>query len=123
MKTIRYYIVLLFIAILSQPMLAQLRLPGIFSNGMVMQRFAPVLVWGWGKAGEKVKVTIADKAKTVKVGKDGKWNVSMPELPAGGPYRLTVTEKGKNPQTLAIDLFIGDVFLFSGDIRSNILLR
>lgn len=123
MKTIRYYIVLLFIAILSQPMLAQLRLPGIFSDGMVMQRFAPVPVWGWGKAGEKVKVTIADKAKTVKVGKDGKWNVSMPELPAGGPYRLTVTEKGKNPQTLAIDLFIGDVFLFSGQSNQELPIR
>lgn len=123
MKTIRYYIVLLFIAILSQPMLAQLRLPGIFSDGMVMQRFAPVPVWGWGKAGERVKVTIGDKAKTVKVGKDGKWNVSMPELPAGGPYRLTVTEKGKNPQTLAIDLFIGDVFLFSGQSNQELPIR
>lgn len=123
MKTKRYYIVLLFIAILSQPMLAQLRLPGIFSDGMVMQRFAPVPVWGWGKAGEKVKVMIGDKAKTVKVGKDGKWNVSMPELPAGGPYRLTVTEKGKNPQTLAIDLFIGDVFLFSGQSNQELPIR
>lgn len=123
MKTIRYYIVLLFIAILSQPMLAQLRLPGIFSDGMVMQRFAPVPVWGWGKAGEKVKVTIGDKAKAVKVGKDGKWNVSMSELPAGGPYRLTVTEKGKNPQTLAIDLFIGDVFLFSGQSNQELPIR
>lgn len=123
MKTIRYYIILLFIAILSQPMLAQLRLPGIFSDGMVMQRYAPVPVWGWGKAGEKVKVTIGDKAKTVKVGKDGKWNVSMPELPAGGPYRLTVTEKGKNPQTLAIDLFIGDVFLFSGQSNQELPIR
>lgn len=123
MKTKRYYIVLLFIAILSQPMLAQLRLPGIFSDGMVMQRFAPVPVWGWGKAGEKVKVTIGDKAKTVKVGKDGKWNVSMPELPAGGPYRLSVTEKGKNPQTLAIDLFIGDVFLFSGQSNQELPIR
>lgn len=123
MKTIRYYIVLLFIAILSQPMLAQLRLPGIFSDGMVMQRYAPVPVWGWGKAGEKVKVTIGDKAKTVKVGKDGKWNVSMPELPAGGPYRLTVTEKGKNPQTLALDLFIGDVFLFSGQSNQELPIR
>lgn len=113
----------MFIAILSQPMLAQLRLPGIFSDGMVMQRFAPVPVWGWGKAGEKVKVTIGDKAKTVKVGKDGKWNVSMPELPAGGPYRLTVTEKGKNPQTLAIDLFIGDVFLFSGQSNQELPIR
>lgn len=123
MKTVRYYIVLLFIAILSQPMLAQLRLPGIFSDGMVMQRYAPVPVWGWGKAGEKVKVTIADKAKTVKVGKDGKWKVSMPELPAGGPYKLTVTEKGKNPQTLAIDLFIGDVFLFSGQSNQELPIR
>lgn len=123
MKTIRYYIVLLFIAILSQPMLAQLRLPGIFSDGMVMQRYAPVPVWGWGKAGEKVKVMIGDKAKTVKVGKDGKWNVSMPEFPAGGPYRLTVTEKGKNPQTLAIDLFIGDVFLFSGQSNQELPIR
>lgn len=113
----------MFIAILSQPMLAQLRLPGIFSDGMVMQRYAPVPVWGWGKAGEKVKVTIADKAKTVKVGKDGKWNVSMPELPAGGPYRLTVTEKGKNPQTLALDLFIGDVFLFSGQSNQELPIR
>lgn len=123
MRIIRFYIAILFLAILAQPVLAQLRLPAIFSDGMVMQRFAPVPVWGWGKPGEKVKIALGNKQKTVKVGKDGKWHVAMPELPAGGPYKLTVTERGKNPETLAIDLFIGDVFLFSGQSNQELPIR
>ena len=75
MRIIRFYIAILFLAILAQPVLAQLRLPAIFSDGMVMQRFAPIPVWGWGKPGEKVKIALGDKQKTVKVGKIGRAHV------------------------------------------------
>lgn len=123
MRIIRLYITILFIAFLAQPVLAQLRLPAIFSDGMVMQRFAPIPVWGWGTPGERVKVTLGDKSKSVKVDKNGRWKIAMPELPAGGPYKLSVTEKDKNAKSLAINIFIGDVFLFSGQSNQELPIR
>ena len=93
MKHTRYYFLILALVLISQAALAQLRLPAIFSDGMVMQRFAPIPVWGWGKPGEKIKVTLGENTKKVKVGKDGRWSVAMPELPAGGPYTLIVLKR------------------------------
>lgn len=123
MKQIKFYFLILTLALVSQAALAQLRLPAIFSDGMVMQRFAPVPVWGWGNPGEKIKVTLGDKTRKVKVGKDGKWTVSMPELPAGGPYTLTVAETGKTPKTLTVNMYVGDVFLFSGQSNQELPIR
>lgn len=115
--------VLLFFVLFAQGAVAQLRLPAIFGDGMVMQRNMPIPVWGWGTPGEKVKVTLSGKTKTVKVGKDGKWKVSFPAMKAG-EFTLNVSSAlGKNSHIEGIKGAIGDLFLFSGQSNQELPIR
>lgn len=91
---------------------SDVRLPGFFGSHMVLQRDMPVPIWGWADAGEAVSVKLGDmRAVTTTAGADGKWKVWLPEMPAGGPFTLTVT--GKNTLTLD-DVLVGEVWLCSG---------
>ncbi|HEX6182215.1 MAG TPA: sialate O-acetylesterase [Chitinophagaceae bacterium] len=90
---------------------ADVSLPHIFSDHMVIQRDKPIQVWGWAAPGENVKVELASVSQTVKTGKDGKWKIALPQMSAGGPYTLTVT--GKNTMQFT-DVMIGEVWLCGG---------
>lgn len=94
------------------PSRADVRLPHIFGDHMVLQREQPIPVWGWAEAGEKVSVRLGsgDAASTV-TGSDGRWMVKLPAQQAGGPLELSVT--AKNSITLT-DVLIGEVWLCSG---------
>ncbi len=96
---------------LSFNVFADVRLPGIFSDNMVLQRNQPIPVWGWASPGEKIKVTLNKQMLSTKAGKDGKWKVTFKQEEAGGPYVLSV--KGKN-QLEVKDVLIGEVWLISG---------
>lgn len=91
---------------------ADVGVPHIFGNHMVLQRQQPIPVWGWADAGEKVTVTLStgDAASAV-ADDDGKWTVKLPAQEAGGP--LTVTVKGNNTVTFT-DVLIGEVWVCSG---------
>ncbi|MCY7351919.1 MAG: sialate O-acetylesterase [Cytophagaceae bacterium] len=103
---------------LALPALADVKLPSIFGNGMVMQRDKPVALWGWADAGEIVTVVLADDAYTAVPDAAGRWQVMLKATPAGGPYTLTVA--GKNRIQLT-DVLFGDVWLCSG--QSNMEWR
>ncbi|MBI1373260.1 MAG: 9-O-acetylesterase [Phycisphaera sp.] len=90
---------------------AEVKLPGFFSDHMVLQREMKAPVWGWADAGEKVAVTVGDKTLTTTAGADGKWRVEFPPMKAGGPITLTV--KGSNTLTVN-DVLVGEVWLCSG---------
>ena len=51
---------------------ADVKLPAIFTDHMVLQRGEPVPVWGAAAAGEEVKVTFAGQTKSAKADKKGK---------------------------------------------------
>jgi hypothetical protein len=90
---------------------ADVRLPALFSDHMVLQRYTRPAVWGWADPGEDVTVTIAGQSKAAKAGGDGRWTLKLDPLPGTGPYTLTV--KGKN--TVAVnDVLVGEVWLASG---------
>jgi sialate O-acetylesterase len=93
------------------PARADVKLPAIFGEHMVLQRDQKDRVWGWADAGEDVTVAIKDQSKTAKAGPDGKWEVTLDPLPTGGPYTLTV--KGKNTLTFS-DVLAGEVWICSG---------
>lgn len=95
-----------------------LRLPAVFGDGMVIQRDAPINIWGWAEAGSRVTVTLNGKSRKAKTGKNGKWSMVLPDMAAGGPYALTVSSGG-NSLTLN-DVMIGDVFLFSGQSNQEL---
>jgi sialate O-acetylesterase len=97
---------------------ADVRLPAIFSEHMVLQRDANVPVWGWADAGEKVTVSIAGQTKNATADAVGKWSVELGKLSVGEPLTLMVSGKNK----IAVhDVLVGEVWLCSG--QSNMHFR
>lgn len=90
--------------------LADVRLPAILSNDMVIQRDVPSRIWGWADEGESVTVTCGDFKQTV-VAKDKTWQVMLPPHVAGKMQDIVVT--GKNTLSLH-NLLAGDVWICSG---------
>jgi sialate O-acetylesterase len=78
---------------------------------MVLQQAQKNKVWGLADAGEAVTVTIDKQSHQATAGADGKWQVSLDPLAAGGPYTLTV--KGKNEIKID-DVLVGEVWICSG---------
>jgi sialate O-acetylesterase len=96
---------------------ADVMLPAIFSEHMVLQRDVAVPVWGWAEPGEKVSVRVAGQTQATVAGADGKWGVRIAKLSAGEPTTLTVA--GKNTITIQ-DVLVGEVWLGSG--QSNMAM-
>ncbi|MCW1914606.1 hypothetical protein OJ996_13545 [Luteolibacter sp. GHJ8] len=83
----------------------------LFTDHMVLQRDQQDSVWGWTQPGAKITVTLAGKSADAVAGADGKWKVTLPALPAGGPHTMTVS----GPQSVTLnDILIGDVWICSG---------
>ncbi len=99
---------------------ADVRLPAIFADHMVLQRDASVPVWGWADPGEEVAVSLAGQAKTALADAHGRWTVTLGRLPAGGPHTLTV--RGKNSVAVR-DVLVGEVWLASGQSNMEMTVR
>ncbi len=90
---------------------ADVTLPAVFSDHMVLQAGMAAPVFGTAAPGEAVVVAINGQKKTATAGKDGKWLAKLDPLRAGGPFELKVS--GKN--TLFVkDVLAGEVWLASG---------
>ncbi|RST30214.1 9-O-acetylesterase [Sphingomonas ginkgonis] len=85
----------------------------------VIQRGKPILLRGTATAGERLQVAFAGVTRSVAAGRDGRWRLALPAMPAGGPYTLTATGRGGASATSS-DLLVGDVWLCSG--QSNMEL-
>ena len=92
---------------------AQVRLPRLISKGMVLQRDAPIKIWGWASPGEKIAVRFENEKLTYRANtsKSGEWSVILPKRKAGGPHNMIIS--GSN-QIVIEDILIGDVWLCSG---------
>lgn len=106
-----------FLSLLAASARADVKLPAIFGDHMVLQRDTAVPVWGTAAPGEEITVSIAGQTATAKAGADGKWSVKLAKLSATGPHTLTV--KGKNTVTFS-DVLVGEVWLGSG--QSNMAM-
>ncbi len=91
--------------------LADVKLPKVISDNMVLQQKQAIPIWGTADAGEEVTVSIGDNKASTKTGDDGKWSVKLAEMTAGGPHQVVV--KGKNEVKLA-NVLIGEVWVASG---------
>ncbi|MFG4004430.1 sialate O-acetylesterase [Flavobacterium aquidurense] len=90
---------------------ANVRMPLLFSDGMVLQRNKEIPVWGWAEPNEKVEVHFNKQIKTTQADKDGKWMIKLSAEKAGGPFELSIT--GKNKITIK-DILVGEVWICSG---------
>lgn len=100
---------------------ADVRLPAIISDHMVLERTAKVPIWGWADPGEAVTVTLDGQAVKTVAGADGAWRVELNlEKSAQGPFELTVA--GNNKLTVA-DVVVGEVWVASGQSNMNWRLK
>ena len=95
---------------------AQVKLPRLVRDSMVLQRDAPIKIWGWAKAGEKVTVKFNGKSYKAKTGTDGKWSVLLSSMKAGGPYTMDISASTKISLK---EILVGDVWFCSG--QSNMV--
>ena len=91
---------------------ADVKLPSIFGNSMVLQRESPVPVWGWAEPGEKVKVLLAGQSKSVVADESGRWQVKLDALKANAEGQ-SFTVAGNNTIELK-DVLVGEVWICSG---------
>ena len=101
---------LLFIAI-STTLSAKATLPKFFSDHMVLQRDAPITIYGWADPGKIVKVSFKNQNLESKTNANGEWSLTFPAQAAGGPFEMVISEDNK---ITFKDVYIGDVWFCSG---------
>jgi sialate O-acetylesterase len=97
--------------LLFAPARADVKLPAVFGDHMVLQQQAKLPVWGTADAGEEVTVSIGDRSASAKADENGRWKVTLDALDAGGPLQMTI--KGNN-EIVIKDVLVGEVWVCSG---------
>jgi sialate O-acetylesterase len=97
---------------------ADVKLPAIIGDNMMLQQGHDLPFWGWAEAGEQVSVTLAGKTTMAVAGADGRWSLRCPAISKFGPVEVVVA--GKNTITLK-NAVVGDVWICSG--QSNMQWR
>jgi Domain of unknown function (DUF303). len=115
-KTVLSIALSLFVALIS----AQISLPKVFGDSMVLQRDIRIPVWGNAVPGAQIVAQLGNSVAKVKTDKTGKWLVRFPKFKAGGPYTLTIAEVGKQAKIQYNDILIGDVWLASGQSNMDL---
>ena len=95
------------------PLAADVSLPGIFSDNMVLQQNSTVEIWGWAKPGEETKLVASWNGDTLSTVPDNQshWEIALKTPQAGGPFTITI--QGNNRIVLK-NVLIGEVWLCSG---------
>lgn len=91
---------------------AEVKLPTLFTDNLVLQQGKPVAIWGWASADEDVSVNFAGQTQVTRADQDGKWRVTLDPLVSNAlPQEMIIT--GKNTLTLK-NLLVGEVWVCSG---------
>jgi sialate O-acetylesterase len=102
------------VLIFAAPGRADVTVPTIFGDNMVLQRDVVLPVWGWAEAGEKVTVSIGAANVSATADNDGAWSVKLPAMKCKPKQTgLTMTIKGKNEISLK-NILVGEVWVGSG---------
>ncbi|TLU92478.1 sialate O-acetylesterase [Dyadobacter sediminis] len=110
--------IILGLILLPGLLFAQVRLPKLVSDNMVLQRDQPIAIWGWAAPKEKVTVTFKNKNYHAVAKADGSWKTELPAQPAGTGFDMVI--KGKNRVQIR-NIAFGDVWLCSG--QSNMVIN
>lgn len=91
---------------------AEIRLPAIIGDHMVLQQDAYPNIWGWSTPGKTVKVTIDDQVHHTISDENGSWLVTLDSLPTGAPLTMDIVGDGSRLQVT--DILVGEVWIGSG---------
>jgi sialate O-acetylesterase len=94
-------------------MMANVTLPNIFGDNMVLQRNAEVKIWGWASPKEEIKLTASWNNQEYKVvaNNQAQWELKIKTTEAGGPFTISI--KGYNEVVLK-NILIGEVWVCAG---------
>jgi len=95
---------------------AQIKLPRLLRDSMILQRDIPVKIWGSAASKEKIKISFNNKTYAATADDNGQFAVMLPATKAGGPYTIEI----KGATTIQLkDILFGDVWICSG--QSNMV--
>ena len=98
-----------------------LRLPALFNDHLILQRDRANPVWGWDRPGREVSVSLdGQPLASIRVNPDGRWSLTLPPLPAGGPHELII--EGTTRRVLR-DVLVGEVWLCTGQSNMQFSVR
>ena len=111
---------LLPIALLAFSATAEVTLPAILTEHMVLQRDRPVHLWGKAVPSEAVSISFRGETQQTTANASGQWSLYLAPGQAGGPFDLTI----KATNTIAFtDILVGDVWVASGQSNMEFKLR
>jgi sialate O-acetylesterase len=118
----RWTVLVLCVGVLGTAASADVRLPSILSDNMVLQGGDMAPIWGWADPNEEIHVTVSWGAaeRTIHAGDDGKWMFKLTAPEVGGPYEMTF--KGNNAVTIK-NILVGEVWLCSGQSNMEMAVR
>lgn len=108
-----------FFLILANLSIANIKLPALVGDNMVLQRDTKITLWGWGTPGEKVNIQFQDQNLKTTTTKQGQWSVALLSVAVGGPYEMRITG---NNEILIKNILVGDVWLASGQSNMEMAL-
>lgn len=112
MKSSTFSAFTLLLVVCSSIIQADVSMPAIFDDNMILQQKTGAPIWGWAESGEKVTVSGSwgEQASTA-AGSDGAWKVFLRTPSYGGPYQVTV--EGRN-RIAFTNVLVGEVWLCAG---------
>jgi len=119
-SVVRIVIVLTLVGGLSRAVRADVKVPALLADHMVVQRGLPVHVWGMAAPQEAVSVTFRGETKSCIADDDGRWSVYLSPGEAGGPFQMSI--KATNAITLS-DILVGDVWVASGQSNMEFAMK
>jgi len=114
-------VAVLLVAFTAGPLWADVKMPAVFSDNMVLQKGVPVVVRGWADPAEKVAVEFSGQRKATTADRAGKWMVKLDPLQQSAtPLEMRVN--GKNTVCIK-NVLVGDVWLASGQSNMAMAVR
>ncbi len=120
----RTFILLLFLLHALSPVYAEVRMPAIISDHMVLQRDRPLPIWGEADPGERVTVIIAGQTHDISADDEGRWCITLDPLSATTAQDKTLTMRIVGQNTIELtDILVGEVWLCSGQSNMEFKLE
>jgi sialate O-acetylesterase len=107
--------------LIASPASAQTLLHPMFADHAVLQRGAPIRIYGQAAPGSEIAVHLGNAASTARAAPDGRWAATLPAMAAGGPYTLEASSGGVSEKVS--DVLVGDVFLCTGQSNMQLSVR
>lgn len=102
---------------------ADVKMPRIFSNGMVLQRGEPVNVWGTSAPNAKIEVSFAGAKTSATAGADGGWSLKLPPMEASQECRNMIVSENGVPKKNFSDVLVGEVWIVGGQSNMAFSLK